>query len=63
MSLKAPDKDLCEVMDRLEQEVGLFSGETGEDGAGYRRKLNQTVTVFRRLAREAGYELREEGRK
>ncbi|MCK7611994.1 hypothetical protein [Roseibium sediminicola] len=57
MGLKEPDKDLCEVLDRLEGQIDLFSGDTGPDGAEFRSELNQTVTVFRRLARQAGYDL------
>ncbi|MCV0427566.1 MAG: hypothetical protein K5905_19070 [Roseibium sp.] len=54
MSHKAPDKDLSETLERLEFEADAqrsFGDDEGLTG------VSQTITVIRRLAREAGYDL------
>ena len=52
MSLKLADKDILESLAHLE-----FAAEMSAEALGERSHEAQAVTTFRRLAREAGYDV------
>jgi hypothetical protein len=56
MNPKTPDKDLLEVLERLEEDIEVFRAVNGGDDDGI-QAARKTETVIRRLAREAGYQL------